>query len=563
MEIVDALVVTLGLDPKEYIKGQSQALVSLKKTGEQATTTAKDMQARGDQAATFFSKVRNEALGLMTVLVGGKGLVAFTTDAVRSMSDLGSAAHDIGIGVPQLAALRNMIEASGGNADAATASFQNLAQAMAKAKQFGPSNELATFLTHIGSSLTDPIDEVYKRFNQWAQGKSPQEVITLGQMGGLDIGTIREAMKSVAAFQKDMADAMKRGVPNPGMTDNMIALESAFTKTQQAAKLLGDTILDKLAPGLTIMLNNITGFISEHPVMATGAGAAVGLGGMFASWFGLKSLMPGLFGGGAAAGAESGAAAAAAAAAAKAAPAAAEGLLAGRLLGLGAIASGIGSFLYFMRPSHTQSQEEENRAMGRTRLPQTGAGQIFSSLEEQYRLPPGLIDSVWAAESSRGTNLSTSSAQAKGHFQFIDSTAESYGLFDPKTGRDDRYDLSKSAAGAAKYLSDLRNQFGGDIRKAISAYNWGPDRLGGDISRNGDSWDRFMPNETTNYLRKVYGGIGNGASRYSAAGSNQTSMSIGSITIHTAATDAAGISKDIGQSLRDYGFIAQANTGVF
>ena len=30
---------------------------------------------------------------------------------------------------------------------------------------------------------------------------------------------------------------------------------------------------------------------------------------------------------------------------------------------------------------------------------------LFAALEEKYRLPAGLLDSVWSAESSRGQNM--------------------------------------------------------------------------------------------------------------------------------------------------------------
>lgn len=121
---------------------------------------------------------------------------------------------------------------------------------------------------------------------------------------------------------------------------------------------------------------------------------------------------------------------------------------------------------------------------------------LFSKLESQYGLPVGLLDSVWNTESSRGQKMN-SPAGAKGHFQFMDGTARQYGVADP-------YDLKQSATGAAKYYSDLLKANGGDLDKALAAYNWGPGNLSSKGLQN-------APKETRDYIAKVRSGLGNGS----------------------------------------------------
>lgn len=119
---------------------------------------------------------------------------------------------------------------------------------------------------------------------------------------------------------------------------------------------------------------------------------------------------------------------------------------------------------------------------------------LFSRLESQYGLPSGLLDSVWATESSRGTGKMVSPAGAKGHFQFMDATAKQYGVTNP-------FDLGQSATGAAKMYSDLLKSTGGDLPKALAAYNWGI----GNVQRQG--LER-APAETQGYIKKVMAGMG-------------------------------------------------------
>lgn len=115
---------------------------------------------------------------------------------------------------------------------------------------------------------------------------------------------------------------------------------------------------------------------------------------------------------------------------------------------------------------------------------------MFSKLESLYRLPEGLLKSVAITESG-GNQFAMSGAGAKGLFQFMDGTARDMGL-----RGNDVFDPEKSAQAAAKYLSQLLRQNGGDLSKALASYNWGI----GNVQRYGMG---LMPQETRNYIPKV------------------------------------------------------------
>ncbi|EFC6626563.1 TPA: transglycosylase SLT domain-containing protein [Escherichia coli] len=115
---------------------------------------------------------------------------------------------------------------------------------------------------------------------------------------------------------------------------------------------------------------------------------------------------------------------------------------------------------------------------------------MLTNLEQLYRLPEGLLRSVAITESG-GNQFAVSGAGAKGLFQFMDGTARDMGL-----RGNDVFDPQKSAQAAAKYLSQLLRQNGGDLSKALASYNWGI----GNVKRYGMG---LMPQETRNYIPKV------------------------------------------------------------
>lgn len=196
------------------------------------------------------------------------------------------------------------------------------------------------------------------------------------------------------------------------------------------------------------------------------------------------------------------------------------------------------------------SSPETHAVMSSGTIDRGSQDSLFSRLEKQNGLPPGLLSSIYSAESSRGKNL-LSPKGAKGPFQFMPGTAAQYGL-----QGSDVFDLNKSASAAAKYLHDLMTMFNGNLQDAVAAYNWGP----GNVMRHGLS---SMPKETENYLRRVLGGASSGG-RYgasAAAKANTATVTFnGGITVNTKATDANGIAKDMQKAVRNNPLVAASAT---
>lgn len=127
----------------------------------------------------------------------------------------------------------------------------------------------------------------------------------------------------------------------------------------------------------------------------------------------------------------------------------------------------------------------------------------FSSLEERYGLPPGLLDQIWRQESSRGRNMlgpvTRSGARAEGHFQFMPGTARQFGVTDP-------YDLTNSSEGAAKYMSQLLRKYDGNLTHALAGYNWGPGNVDKSLRNNNGQLGR-LPEETLGYVTDIQRGL--------------------------------------------------------
>ena len=111
----------------------------------------------------------------------------------------------------------------------------------------------------------------------------------------------------------------------------------------------------------------------------------------------------------------------------------------------------------------------------------------ISSAAQKYNVDPRLISAVVEAESG-GDQSAVSSVGAIGVMQLMPSTAASLGV--------NPYDEAQNVEGGTKYLRQLLDRFGGDVRKAVAAYNAGPAAV--------EAYGGVPPYaETQNYVDKV------------------------------------------------------------
>lgn len=90
---------------------------------------------------------------------------------------------------------------------------------------------------------------------------------------------------------------------------------------------------------------------------------------------------------------------------------------------------------------------------------------LVDEAARKYQVDPKLVSAIAEVESG-GSQDATSPAGAIGVMQLMPDTAASLGI--------NPYDKKSNIEGGAKYLREMLDAFDGDIRKAVAAYNAGP-----------------------------------------------------------------------------------------
>lgn len=114
-------------------------------------------------------------------------------------------------------------------------------------------------------------------------------------------------------------------------------------------------------------------------------------------------------------------------------------------------------------------------------------GAMIRQAAQRYQVDPRLVAAVAETESG-GDQSSVSSAGAIGVMQLMPGTAASLGV--------DPYNKQQNIEGGTKYLRQMLDTFNGDVRKAVAAYNAGPQAV--------KDYNGIPPyRETQDYVNKV------------------------------------------------------------
>lgn len=163
--VIDALLVTLGLDASQFRKGQQEVSDDLKKQREDAKNTAKEMAEQGKKAASFFSSIKTELLALTGVTVTAGGLMSFVKSTTSGLMDLSIQSKALGLSARELDGWSKSAEAAGSSAEKISASLQGFQGAIQGARVGDYSSSIFGGLAQL-NALTG------QNFDVWGQDAS-------------------------------------------------------------------------------------------------------------------------------------------------------------------------------------------------------------------------------------------------------------------------------------------------------------------------------------------------------------------------------------------------------
>jgi hypothetical protein len=268
--VIDSLIITLGLDASKYTAGQKQTAESLRKTKENAAQAAKEIKASGQQAAQFFTRLRNEAIALFSVFLAGRGIKDFIVDITRSDAAVGRAAHALGMATQELSAWQQAAERMGGSAADITQSFQSMSAEFEKVQQTGQGGEQwRIVLNRLGLSLRDTqghaktFSAIMLELADKFKGMDPREATYFGGLLGFSQQTVNTLSAGSEELQRQLERARKRGLPSEEDTRRAIELKNALLDIQDTITDLARKILNDMSPALVRIMGQFEAWLLD------------------------------------------------------------------------------------------------------------------------------------------------------------------------------------------------------------------------------------------------------------------------------------------------------------
>ncbi|MGU3662193.1 hypothetical protein [Methylobacterium fujisawaense] len=265
--IIDALAVTLSLDPRQFRKGGAEANAAMRKTREAAQKEGAAIEKAMENAGQSLERLARNALKLFAIFTTGRAIKDFVADITASDAALGRLARSLETTPEALSSLGAAVSRSGGSADAAAGSFQKLADSYNEVKLTGRS---ATYdmlsrlqgatgkVIRFGKDTQQTIYDIADAAKAMSDKAGVSFTTNLLSQAGMDPGTIALLVQGSAKL-KEAQEKVRRlgGVITKQDTENAQRFQTALRDVGTVSEGLGRTIWTNLSPAISEVIEKV------------------------------------------------------------------------------------------------------------------------------------------------------------------------------------------------------------------------------------------------------------------------------------------------------------------
>ncbi|AOM39683.1 hypothetical protein [Xenorhabdus hominickii] len=296
--VIDELVITLGLDSKDFSAGEQAVTAamdkltqvmekvvaayedgekktgeSLEETGKNADKTAKGMEAAGKKASSFFSSIRGQILALAGVTLSLSSLKNMLTSLTGKLTQLATNADAFGMSAKRLDGWSKAAISVGSSADEIVGSFARINDAKAKLRAGEANDPLVQELIKITGQAGLNIDfanesteDIFKKIVTAFPVLNKDQQQAYGS--NLNIGYSLQQAFASGKFLKTVDEF----TDNSGVNNNAIEItrrwQHQWTKTSQSFEKIQIQLMEALAPHIDKFnqwLEDLAAWMASNP----------------------------------------------------------------------------------------------------------------------------------------------------------------------------------------------------------------------------------------------------------------------------------------------------------
>ena len=264
--IIDALIVTLGLEAAGFASGAAKTTAGLRQVSGASDRTGKDLDQMARVATQGIARVRNEVLGLFALLTAGRGMKELASDIMHTDIASGRMATTLGLSAKELSGWQGAAERAGGSADAIASSMQSLSSQIEGFKQNGQGGEnFIPWLARLHVSLKDAQNQwksVSQLYEDIASSADFQRMDSKAQNSllahlGVDPGTVQLLAKGLDIVRQLRGEATTRNAPTAEDVQRARDLQNALINLRDDGEGFARSIANDISPAVTDMLRQL------------------------------------------------------------------------------------------------------------------------------------------------------------------------------------------------------------------------------------------------------------------------------------------------------------------
>lgn len=261
--VVDSLVLELGLDPTKFTDGQRQALESLRKLQEQMEKSGKEADNEGKRIESFFTRLKTQSVALLAGYLGAREIARFVEETTKADAALGRISKTTHMSTQELSVWRGAIERMGGSGEAVLGTIQGLTDEINRFSLTGQSGlleplaNLQIFLDK-GNGQFKTAGELLREINKAIQGMDAGRARSLLKMMGIDDDTINTLLSTTDAFNKLLAEQEKIAAVTERSSKASQEYQSSLNRLWQVMTDIGRQIRDVFLHPLSLAFDKLS-----------------------------------------------------------------------------------------------------------------------------------------------------------------------------------------------------------------------------------------------------------------------------------------------------------------
>lgn len=269
--VIDSLIVELGLDPKNFNKGQKEAASAFLKTKDAAVKTGKEIEDSSKRVADSISKMTREVIALFGAIAGARSLSDLIGKLTTANAELGRFSANLAQSPQTIAAWGAAAQRFGGDAKATADTIQRMAKGLYDLRFQGKALPQAFYQLEAATGRLISTDKGPIAFLEQTAAalkelaaRDPSRAFNIAQELGVDTGTFNLMKEQGAAIADYVAQIEKSTSPSEKAIKAAQGLQRAWVELSQQAGALISRLYELAGPPITKLIEQMTAWLEKN-----------------------------------------------------------------------------------------------------------------------------------------------------------------------------------------------------------------------------------------------------------------------------------------------------------